>query len=74
MCGPAERSSTPPARCCRRKIEDVTADFLRAHPDFALERFTLPQPIGPRAGQLTLWPQRYGTDGFYICRMHRNEA
>ena len=54
--------------------QDVTADFLRAHPDFALERFTLPQPIGPRAGQLTLWPQRFGTDGFYICRMHRNEA
>ena len=54
--------------------QDVTADFLRAHPDFALERFTLPQPIGPRAGPLTLWPQRFGTDGFYICRMHRNEA
>ncbi len=54
--------------------QDVTADFLRAHPDLALERFTRPQPIGPRAGQLTLWPQRFGTDGFYICRMHRNEA
>ena len=22
-------------------------------------------------GQLTLWPQRHGTDGFYICRMKR---
>ena len=54
--------------------QEVTADFLRQHPQFRLERFTLPQPIGPRAGQLTLWPQRFGTDGFYICRMHRNEA
>ena len=22
-------------------------------------------------GQVTLWPQRHGTDGFYICRMRR---
>ena len=74
MCGPAERLVHSTCTILPEENQDVTADFLRAHPDFALERFTLPQPIGPRAGQLTLLPQRFGTDGFYICRMHRNEA
>ena len=51
--------------------EGVTTAFLDTHPEFALEPFTLPRPIGGCCGQLTLWPQRYGTDGFYICRMRR---
>ena len=51
--------------------EGVTTAFLDTHPEFSLEPFTLPRPIGGCCGQLTLWPQRYGTDGFYICRMRR---
>ena len=52
--------------------EDVTHDFLARHGEFKLTPFELPQPIGKTDGELTLWPQRYGTDGFYICRMRRN--
>ena len=33
----------------------------------------LPDPIGTVDGHITLWPQRHGTDGFYICRMTRKE-
>lgn len=51
--------------------EGVTDEFLGSHPDFSRERFVLPEPVGAVDGQLTLWPQRYGTDGFYICRMTR---
>ena len=51
--------------------EQVTEEFLAKHIDFELESFTLPLPIGTHKGHLTLWPQRYGTDGFYICRMRR---
>ena len=51
--------------------EAVTEDFLARHIDFTLESFQLPLPIGHSKGHLTLWPQRYGTDGFYICRMRR---
>lgn len=51
--------------------EGVTAAFLDTHPDFTMEPFSLPHPIGGCCGQLTLWPQRWGTDGFYICRMRR---
>lgn len=51
--------------------EAVTDDFLSEHPDFMRETFTLPQPIGTVDGQITLWPQRLGTDGFYICKMRR---
>ena len=51
--------------------ERVTEEFLAKHIDFELDAFALPLPIGRTNGHLTLWPQRYGTDGFYICRMRR---
>ena len=55
----------------RAENEAVTDDFLSQHPDFVRETFSLPQPIGTVDGQITLWPQRLGTDGFYICRMRK---
>ena len=33
--------------------------------------FSLSGPVGEAEGQVTLWPHRHGTDGFYICRMTR---
>ena len=53
--------------------ERVTDAFLNTHTDFARETFPLPEPLGDiRSGQITLWPQRHGTDGFYICKMRKN--
>lgn len=49
----------------------VTGDFLSRHPEFVRERFELPGLGEENDGSLTLWPQRHGTDGFYICRMKR---
>ncbi len=51
--------------------EQVVEKFLSEHSDFELDTFDLPLPIGKHSGHLTLWPQRYGTDGFYICRLRR---
>lgn len=52
--------------------EAVAAAFLAAHPDFSLEAFTLPGPIGTvEEGQCTLWPQQTGTDGFFIAKLRR---
>ena len=51
--------------------EQVTDAFLTEYSDFCRDGFTLPAPVGETEGQLTLWPQRHGTDGFYICRMKR---
>jgi len=51
--------------------EQVADAFLAEHPDFVRVPFELPDPVGKTDGQLTLWPQRHGTDGFYICRMMR---
>lgn len=51
--------------------ERVTEDFLSEHSEFALAPFTLPLPVGACSGHLTLWPQRFHTDGFYICRMKK---
>ena len=51
--------------------EAVVRQFLNDHPDFALDDAgsLLPQPR-PEA-MVTLWPQRDGTDGFFIARMTR---
>jgi 16S rRNA (cytosine967-C5)-methyltransferase len=51
--------------------EQVTDVFLAEHSEFSRESVTLPEPVGETDGQVTLWPQRHGTDGFYICRMTR---
>ena len=53
--------------------QNVADAFLSEHPDFERTPFRLPEPVGETDGQLTLWPQRHGTDGFYICRMKRKE-
>ena len=53
--------------------EQVTDAFLAEHPGFAREPFSLPKPVGETEGQITFWPQRHDVDGFYICRMRRNE-
>ena len=56
----------------RAENEDRVTSFLEGHPDFRLEGFSLPGPIGEvREGQLTLWPQRTDTDGFFVARLRR---
>lgn len=51
--------------------QEVTDGFLAEHPDFVRTPFALPDPVGETEGQVTLWPHRHDTDGFYICRMER---
>ena len=51
--------------------EQVSDGFLAEHPGFSRESMGLPADAGEQDGQVTLWPQRHGTDGFYICRMRR---
>lgn len=55
-----------------RENESVVDAFLAQHPAFALEGFTLPDPVGAaKSGSLTLWPQVHGTDGFFIAKLRR---
>lgn len=50
--------------------EQVTDAFVASQPEFTYEDFTLPN--GETVpGHITLWPQRHGTDGFYLSRMRR---
>ena len=49
----------------------MVEDFLRGHPEYGLESFSLPGPLGSSPGMLTLWPQRHGTDGFFIAKLRR---
>ena len=57
-----------------RENEDVVRDFLRAHPEFSPEAFSLPLPGTDAAdGMFTFWPQEHGTDGFFVCKLRRHE-
>lgn len=55
----------------RRENQDVIASFLKKRSGFVLEPFGLPGPVGETDGQITLWPQIHGTDGFYIAKLRR---
>ena len=56
----------------QRENEDVVHAFLSGHPEFQAEPFTLPGPAGrAEDGMCTLWPQRHGTDGFFIAKLRK---
>ena len=56
----------------RRENEEVVEGFLRDHPSYKADTFTLPELIGViSSGMTTLWPHRHGTDGFFICRLRK---
>ena len=58
----------------RRENEDVVGAFLADHREYRAERFRLPGPAGDvEAGMVTLWPHRQGTDGFFICKLRKQE-
>ena len=57
-----------------RENEDVAHDFLRSHPEFSPEAFSLPLPgVDAPDGMFTFWPQEHGTDGFFVCKLRRHE-
>ncbi|MGN8967396.1 16S rRNA (cytosine(967)-C(5))-methyltransferase RsmB [Intestinimonas sp. HCP28S3_D6] len=52
--------------------EDIVITFLERHPEYTLEGFALPGPVGEvPEGMVTLWPQRHGTDGFFFAKLRR---
>ncbi|WP_294532276.1 16S rRNA (cytosine(967)-C(5))-methyltransferase RsmB [uncultured Pseudoflavonifractor sp.] len=56
-----------------RENGDVVRGFLDRNKDFTLEKFQLPEPLGrAENGMFTFWPQRHGTDGFFIAKLRRN--
>lgn len=49
----------------------VCSAFLSAHKEYAYDDFSLPGGLTSSSGMLQLWPQRDGTDGFFIARMRK---
>lgn len=56
----------------RRENEGVVEKFLKAHPDFMLEKLALPEVFPENEGMLRLLPGEYDTDGFFIARFRRS--
>ena len=58
----------------REENEGVVDKFLKNHPEFYIEALRLPE-IFPQntSGMLTLVPGEYDTDGFFICRLRREQ-
>jgi len=53
-----------------RENRRVVQRILEKHPELTLEAFELPG-IGEVAGDITLLPHIYGTDGFYIAKIRK---
>jgi len=56
----------------KRENEQVVEEFLRNHPEFTAEDFTLCNTLESREGMLTLLPNLHNTDGFFICKLRKN--
>lgn len=56
----------------KRENEAVAEAFLKSHPQFSAELLPLPSQIAKTA-MLTLLPNDYGTDGFFIAKFRRND-
>ena len=55
--------------------EDIIADFISRNSEFAVEKPDFPESLDRDFPDVvTLWPQRDGTDGFFICKMRRKNA
>ena len=55
-----------------RENGDVVQGFLDRNQDFTLEKFQLPEPLGrAENGMFTFWPQRHGTDGFFVAKLRK---
>jgi 16S rRNA (cytosine967-C5)-methyltransferase len=58
----------------KRENEEVAQAFLARNAQFHPEAFSLYSPIGTvESGMVTLWPHRHGTDGFFICKLRKEE-
>lgn len=60
----------------KKENEEVVQQFLAEHPDFSVCELPFENRLekSVHQHQLTLLPQDYGTDGFFICCMKRNEV
>jgi 16S rRNA (cytosine967-C5)-methyltransferase len=47
--------------------EEVVAAFLETHPDFRLIQTDVPEHLLTKEGAARTWPQRDGTDGFFVA-------
>lgn len=55
----------------REENEDVLAAFTATHEDFRILSDVLPRELQTSSGAARTWPQREGTDGFFLAVMER---
>jgi 16S rRNA (cytosine967-C5)-methyltransferase len=58
----------------KEENEAVVERFLKAHPEFSLERFELPGIGSVEEGMITLWPHVHGTDGFFMAKIVKSRG
>ena len=55
----------------KRENEDIIFEFLKHDDSFILDSFSVGNFVNSNSGYVTIWPQRTGTDGFFISKLRR---
>ena len=58
----------------REENEDVVSAFLQKNGAYLAEDFTLPGDVRSGGGMCRLYPQRHGTDGFFIAKFRKTKG
>jgi len=58
----------------KQENENIVDSFMQRNDGFTVESFTLPGIGEVRGGSITLWPHIHGTDGFFICKLRKNNC
>lgn len=55
----------------KKENENIIEEFLSSHPGFVSVDFSIPAAGESKNGMMTLWPDQFGSDGFFLAKLRK---
>ena len=55
----------------KKENENIIEEFLSSHPRFVSVDFSIPGAGESKNGMMTLWPDQFGSDGFFLAKLRK---
>lgn len=55
----------------KKENENIIEEFLSSHPGFSSVDFSIPTAGESQSGMMTLWPEQFGSDGFFLAKLRK---